>query len=95
MSGLRKFVAGALVAGAPALLGCGLAVPALAQVVASPATVETMLPASEQGEVSVVVQNEGAMAVKLFAVPFPEGGIPEDVGEMLFSTEPGEAHYPD
>ncbi len=41
-----------------------------------------------------MVQNEGAMAVKLFAVPFPEGGIPEDVGEMLFSTEPGEAHYP-
>src|SRR5690606_2228940 len=79
----RSVMAGALLVGAPALVP-----PAAAQVTVSPATLEVSLPTGQQGEVELVVTNEGQGTVDLFAVPLPEDGMPEDVGEVLFSTEP-------
>ena len=81
MRRLRTIVAGALMLSAPALAPC-----AVGQVVVSPASVEVSLAAGERGEAEAVVTNEGAVAVDLFAVPMPEGGMPEDVGEVLLAS---------
>ncbi len=80
----RSALAGALLVGVPALVPLGLA-----QVTVSPAVVEASLPAGQRGEISLTVKNEGDAPVDLFAVPLPEEGVPVDVGELLFSTEPG------
>ena len=80
-------MAGVLLAGAPALVPC-----VVAQVDVIPAAVEASLPAGQQGEVALVVTNENAAPADLYAVPLPEEGVPEDVGELLFHTDPGTVH---
>src|SRR5690606_12290108 len=80
----------AVVAGVLLLLGSAPAlVPsAAAQVVVRPDTVRVARPAGQQAEMALEVTNAGDGTLRLFAVPLPEEGAPDDIGELLFHTAP-------
>ena len=65
-----------------------------AQVVVSPDTVRLSLAAGEQAEMALTVTNKGAGTLALSAVPLPGEEAVGESGELLFTTAPGDAHYP-